>query len=45
MRQWHAADRGRISHTSEAGYERDLYAKVSARIVAELEAGRPTSLC
>ena len=31
--------RGRVSHNSEARMKRDLYAEVSARIVAELEAG------
>jgi antirestriction protein ArdC len=39
MRLWHAADRGRVNHNSEARMKRDLYAEVSARIVAELEAG------
>src|SRR5439155_7593345 len=38
-RRWHAANHGRVSHNSEAAMKPDLYADVSARIVAELEAG------
>src|SRR3974390_3484386 len=34
-----AANRGRITHSSEARMKRDLYAEVSARIIAELETG------
>src|SRR3974377_939596 len=34
-----AANRGRMSHRSEARMKRDLYAEVSARIIAELEKG------
>ena len=40
-RLWHAANRDRVSHNSGArrAMKRDLYADVSTRIVAELEAG------
>jgi hypothetical protein len=34
-----ATDRGRVSHSQRGRMKRDLYAEVSARIIAELEAG------